>query len=193
MTERERLYHGMSCAAWSYLFLFVDFRLGSFNLLPNFVGYWLLLRAIAALGTERRDLALLRPFAWILLGWNLADCGLQLAGGRLSGWFPPAELLIGMMVLYFHFQFFTDCAALAAAHQLPEETLDRALLRGRTVQAVVHTAVFLLNDAAVQFGGVWQWVQTGMAVVYVIAGFSLMRLLFRLRALFREEPAQQAS
>ena len=125
----------------------------------------------------------------LLLVWHLADWVLTMGGKTLSGLFPPLELIVGVAALYFHFQLFTDSAALAAVYQPPEETLDRSLLRGRTVQVVLMTAMTLLSYLAEWFGEAWQWVQMGMAVVYVIAGFCLMMTLFRLRRLFRAEPA----
>ncbi len=54
-----------------------------------------------------------------------------------------------MAGLYFHFQLFTDFAHLAERYQGEGETLDRRLLRLRTVQALLQTAltasVFLLS------------------------------------------------
>ena len=188
MTDWEKLYSGVSAAAWSYLFLYFNVNLGRVNILPQFVGYWLLLSAIRDLKEERRDLALLRPLGILLLVWYLADWVLAIGGKTLSGLFPPLELIIGVAALYFHFQLFTDCAALAAAYQPPEETLDRSLLRGRTVQAVLMTVMTLLSYLSEWFGQAWQWIQTGMAVVYVLAGFCLMMTLFHLRRLFRAEP-----
>lgn len=189
MTDRERLYSGVSAAAWSYLFLYFNVNLGRINVLPQFVGYWLLLSAIRDLKEERRDLALLRPLGLLLLVWYLADWVLAIGGRTLSGLFPPLELIIGVAALYFHFQLFTDCAALAAAYQPPEETLDRSLLRGRTVQAVLMTVMLLLNYPEEWFGEVWKWIQTGMAVIYVIAGFCLMMSLFHLRKFFQDDIA----
>ena len=199
MTDREKLYSGMSAAAWSYLFLYFNVNLGRVNILPQFVGYWLLLSAIRDLKEERRDLALLRPLGILLLVWHPANWVLTIGGRTLSGLFPPLELIIGVAALYFHFQLFTDCAALAAEYQPPEETLDRSLLRGRTVQAVLMTAMTLLSYLSEWFGEAWQWVQTGMAVIYVIAGFCLMMSLFRLRKLFESDspisfqPPEQSS
>lgn len=187
MTDREKLYSGVSAAAWSYLFLYFNANLGRVNILPQFVGYWLLLSAIRDLKEERRDLALLRPLGILLLVWHLANWVLTIGGKTLPGLFPPLELIIGVAALYFHFQLFTDCAALAAAYQPPEETLDRSLLRGRTIQAVLMTVMLLLSYPVEWFGEIWQWVQTGMAVVYVIAGFCLMMSLFHLREFFQED------
>ena len=35
--DHERLYRGVSHAAWAYFFLYFDVNLGSLNILPDFV------------------------------------------------------------------------------------------------------------------------------------------------------------
>lgn len=131
MTDREKLYNGVSAAAWSYLFLYFNVNLGRVNILPQFAGYWLLLNAIRDLKEKRRSLALLRPLGILLLVWHLANWVLTIGGRTLSGLFPPLELIIGVAALYFHFQLFTDCAALTKVH-----TIELSACCGRRPVAV---------------------------------------------------------
>ena len=137
MTDRETLYTGAGRAAWGYFFLYLDINLGSLNILPDWGAYLLFLSAIRLLAGERRDLGLLRPLGILLAAWHGADWALALFGGGVSGLWAPADVVIGVVQMYFHFQLLTDCAALAAAHQGPEEAVDRFQQQGSQPQPLL--------------------------------------------------------
>lgn len=143
MTDYERLYIGLSHAAWGYFLLRFNFNLNvdstSINILPSFAGALLLLSAVNKLSAERRDLKLLRPLCMILAAWHLADWLLALAGTSLTGKILFLDLIFTAVLLYFHFQFLTDMAAIAEKYQPEEETLNRRILRRRTVLLVLAT------------------------------------------------------
>ena len=80
-TNRDKLYDGVSHAAWAYFFLYFDINLGSINILPDFVCYLLLWSAIGCLEEEERDLTLLRPLCVLLGVWAGADWVFTLLGG----------------------------------------------------------------------------------------------------------------
>ena len=143
MTDYERLYTGLSHAAWGYFLLHFNFNLNfdsvSINILPSFAGALLLLSAVDKLSAERRDLKLLRPLCMILAAWHLADWLLALAGPSLTGKILFLDLIFTAVLLYFHFQFLTDMAAIAEKYQPEGETLNRRILRRRTVLLVLAT------------------------------------------------------
>ena len=143
MTDYERLYTGLSHAAWGYFLLHFNFNLNvdstSINILPSFAGALLLLSAVNKLSAERRDLKLLRPLCMILAAWHLADWLLALAGTSLTGKILFLDLIFTAVLLYFHFQFLTDMAAIAEKYQPAGETLNRRILRRRTVLLVLAT------------------------------------------------------
>lgn len=189
MTERKTLYNGVSNAAWGYFFLYFDVNFGTVSILPRFVGWLLFLAAIQRLKEERRDLALLRPLALLLALWSAADWLASWVGADVDGLFPPLDLIAAVAGMYFHFQLFTDFAALAAAYQRPEDHLDSRLLRWRTVQTVLLTVIALSLYAAEWMGGGWTYAAVALAAAYLIVGLCLMVALFALRRLFREEEA----
>ena len=143
MTDYERLYTGLSHAAWGYFLLHFNFNLNvdstSINILPSFAGALLLLSAVNKLSAERRDLKLLRPLCMILAAWHLPDWLLALAGTSLTGKILFLDLIFTAVLLYFHFQFLTDMAAIAEKYQPEGETLNRRILRRRTVLLVLAT------------------------------------------------------
>lgn len=189
MTDRETLYKGASCAAWGYLFLYLDFNLGTVSILPRFVGWLLFLSAIRHLSAQRRDLALLRPLGILLAVWNGADWLVSWLGTTVDGRFLPLDLIVGAASLYFQFQFLTDCAALAAEYQPPEGELDRRLLRWRTVQTVLITVTTLMAYAADFFGDAWGYATLALAVVSFFVTLCLTAAMFSLRKLFAETSA----
>ena len=194
--NHERLYRGVSHAAWAYFFLYFNINLGSINILPDFVCYLLLWSAIGCLEEEERDLTLLRPLCVLLGVWAGADWVFTLLGGTLDGRFRPMDLLISVAAIYFHFQLFTDFARLAARYQPQGEELDRSLLRLRTVHTLLLTAVAVLTwpfPNGTQFslsGGalpeqITGLLLLGLALAGLVVALMLMFGLFSLRKYFR--------
>lgn len=194
--DHERLYRGVSRAAWAYFFLYFDVNLGSLNILPDFVCYLLLWSAIGCLEEEERDLTLLRPLCVLLGAWAGADWLFTLFQEPLDGQFPPVDLFLAVAALYFHFQLFTDFAQLAARYQPPGVALDRRLLRLRTVHTLLLTAVAVLtwpfpNGTQLSFSdGSFQeklagLLLLGLALAGLVVALMLMFGLFALRKYFR--------
>lgn len=185
--EQERLYTGLSHAAWGYFFLHFDFNLGPVSLLPRFVGWLLLLSAIASLREERRELGLLRPLGILEALWSGGDWFLSWMGGSIGGHILFLDLLLEAVTLYFHFQFLTDMAALAERYQTEEGTLARRLLHRRTVYLLTLTAIALTGEMSKLFSWVgWEWLLPGEALVGCIVAVMIMANLFELRRCFRD-------
>lgn len=187
MTDRSSLYKGVSCAAWGYLFLNLDFNLGNVSILPRFVGWLLFLRAIDELKEERRDLALLRPLGVLLALWTGADWLASWAGRDVDGHLPPLDLVVAVAQLYFLFQFLTDMAALAEARHPEGGALGRKILLCRTVQTVLVTAIALAPYLPARLPeGVSGGVLAVLAIAYCLLGVALMLFMFQLRCAFRD-------
>lgn len=190
--ERETVYSGLSSAAWGYFFLHINVNLGfnqaSVNVLPRFVGWLLLLSACRKLAGERRELALLRPLGWLMAAWTGADWLLNWVGLSVSGHILFLDLLISVVVIYFHFQFLTDMAVLAQRFQPPEGTLAGRLRRRRTVYVLVITLVNVLFYLLPGRDDIRAYLGVGLAAVGVLAALFVMTGLFALRKLFRDQP-----
>lgn len=190
MTDREILYKGVSRAAWAYLFVYLDINLGTVSILPTFVGYWMFLSVIRLLAPIRRELALLRPLGIFLMLTQLVSWLMSWSGGKLDGKFALLDLLVCVALLYFHFQLFTDLAALAEIYQKEDSTVHLSLLRWRTVQTILITCMAFMGYPLRWFDW-WEQVTVFMAVVYIIAGFFLIVSLFRLRKAFLSDEPQE--
>ena len=188
--DREGLYRGLSNAAWGYLFLNFDLNLGTVSVTPRFVGWLLFVAAIRDLAQERRDLALLRPLGLLLAAWNGADWLLSWVHGSAGGHILFLDLLMAAAGVYFHFQFLTDMAALAARYQPEGGDLDRRLRRRRTVYVLLTTGVsVLLHLSGGRFAELHGYAALGLSVIALITALFIMVGTFELRGLFREEEA----
>ena len=184
MKEKSALSRGLSQAAWGYLFLYLDINLGRVSILPKFVGMLLFLSVIELLRCERRELELLRPLAvglaaFYALEWCLSWVGVSLEGRSVLLALPAAAAS-----LYFHFQFFTDLAAIAKQHDLAEES--RRILKWRTAQTLLITASAVLRHPFFTALRGWESVALGVSIVGCFIGFCLMMILFSLSKALEE-------
>ena len=181
MTDVQKLYKGLTRAAWGYFFLYFDINLGSVSILPAFVGYILFLSAIHYLKEEEKELSLLLTLVKILAAWHAITW--------LIKWFPIGinvnlqfiTLIINVTNLYFHFQLLTNLSYIAKRHQEDGLELDQKLLQYRTLQTVMLTIVTVLIHFSTLLPVVWGYLSTLMGVVYLVAGVCLIKALLDLR------------
>lgn len=182
MTDYAKLYKGISRAAWGYLLVYFDFTFNGFNILPDFIGWLFFLSAIAYLNAEQPELRLLRPFTWLLVIWSGIQwfwAAFSLPSLQIS---PILLLPIYLAELYFHFQFLTNLASIAAAHQPEDAPHQKRLLLCRTVQTLVLTANTLLIRCFSQsipdvLIAIFLFVHLGAAVFAMITLFQLCKSL----------------
>lgn len=187
MTHRQALYAAISKAAWGYFFLYFDLKLNSVSVLPSFVGFLLFLSAIKLIKEERRDLELLRPLGTLLAVWHGGNWLASWLGTSLDGLFPMVDLIISLAGVYFHFQMLTDFAALAARYQQPEQDLDRRLLKWRTRQTLLLTAISLFAYPLRFLTELWEPTLIVLAIAGFITSLCIMFTLFDLRRIFRDD------
>lgn len=129
---------------WAYIFLFLDVSLYSgptnIGLLPNWAGWLLILTVLPEMEKKERSAVLLRPVVMLLGIWE-AVCWIAVlfTGNSISLSFPLVQLICSVLTLYFHFQFFTNLASIAAAHDLPE--YSRQMLYVRTVSTIYSAVI----------------------------------------------------
>ena len=172
MTNAEQLLSAVKRTAWAYVLLYLNFNLGTLNLLPDWGGYALILSALPALTREEEAAGLLKPFgmiltAWGVLRWVLDLCNVSFDGGVFS-------LIITVVGLYFHFQLLTNLASICEKYGCPETSRLRKLRLGMTV---ITTAMNLPLG--------WQDSQLAMAVMIVIALVTVFWTMVVLFALHR--------
>ena len=185
MTDYHKLYTGIGRAAWGYFFIYFDINLNTVSILPSFIGYLLFLSAINHLCDEERELNLLRTLGIILTVWHIASWFASFGAIKLDGMLPAVDIIIGVVNIYFHFQLLTNLASIAAKHQPEGYELDAKLLRYRTMQTVMLTAVIVLGYLVKWQAELVTFVSVGIIIVYLIVAILLMKALFDLRRCLR--------
>ena len=147
MTDRTKIYNGILKVIWGYFFLYFDFFInignGKISLIPKFVGFILFLKAIDLLKDIERELSLLKPLGIILGVWQVIEWLANCVGYSFDGKLQFINLIIGLLNLYFHFQFITNLASIATKHQKEGCDYDKKLLKYRTIEVIVQS-VFLI-------------------------------------------------
>lgn len=181
MTDYQKLYTGIGRAAWGYFFIYFDFNINTVSILPSFIGYLLFLSAINYLCDEERELNLLRTLVTILTVWHIASWLASFASIDLDGILQVVDIIIGVVNIYFHFQLLTNLASIAIKYQPEGYELDEKLLRYRTLQTVMLTAIIILNYLSTWLAEFWMVISVGMIIIYLIAGILLMKAMFHFR------------
>ena len=181
MTDYQKLYSGISKAAWGYFFLYFNINFNNVSILPSFVGYLLFLSAIKLLNNEERELSLLRTLGVIMALWTGVEWLASFIGIKIEGMWQFIDIIISLVNLYFHFQFLTNLASIAAKYQSEGYELDAKLLRYRTLQTIMLTAIEVVLCFQPWLSEAWTVISICMLIVYLIAGICLMKALFDLR------------
>lgn len=187
MTQYQQLYTGISRAAWGYVFLYFDFKLGTVSILPSFVGIFLFLSAIDLLKESRGDLLLLKPLGILLAAWHTGAWFSSWFETSLEQYFSILPIIINLASMYFHFQFLTDLAALATAYQQANAALDHRIIKWRTLHTLLLTVLSLISYPLKEFPHIQPFLLAVLAVCCCFTGFCIMAALFDLRLLFRED------
>ena len=181
MTNYQKLYDGISKAAWGYFFIYFNININTVSLIPSFVGYLLFLSAIEHLKDEERELSLLHTLGVILVGWHSVAWLVSWFSINLDGAWQFIDIIISLVNLYFHFQLLTNLASIATKYQPEGYEQDAKLLRYRTLQTIMLTAILIITRLQPWLSEAWTYISVVMLIVYLIAGICLMKALFDLR------------
>lgn len=184
MPEREKLAAGLGCAAWGYFLLLFNFEINGFNLLPEFLGYALFFWALEHFAGTGPDWAGLKSLCLFLLIYNLLNY-VQIIDALPVGMF--VIILAAVAQIYFHFQFLSGVAELAASEAADEKLVGK-FFGWRTVYVVLMTGLCVLLyffNGDFDSWPVWPVLLLGFAVM--VAEFWLMLALFKLRKILRKE------
>ncbi|MBQ8830495.1 MAG: hypothetical protein IJ017_02730 [Oscillospiraceae bacterium] len=139
MSDRERLCSAVKRIAWGYVLIYLDININTVSILPNWLGYMFMLRALPDLSEEERSAELLKPLGtamavWELIKWTAVMFGVSFETGTLGTVLNIAGYVMAVVSMYFHFQLLTN---LANAAEKYGSTRSRKILRLRTVNTVI--------------------------------------------------------
>lgn len=122
--------------AWGYLFTFLNINLATVDILPDWVGFIMILSALPVIAEKEESASLLKPLGIILTLWEFAEWATALFGVNIN--IPVIGIVIGIVRIYFDFQLITNLSALA-----PEAERKDRLLKLRSFSVVFHTVTTL--------------------------------------------------
>ena len=139
----ERLTKAVYHIAIGFGILCFDINLGRLNILPDWLGYWLILNSLDAIAEEEPTAALLKSLGKLLLLWCAGEWVLKLIGADMSGsLIAYMAYIVVVERLYFQFQLLTNLASIAARY-VPQ--FRQRILRLRTVMTLVVTGYALVS------------------------------------------------
>ena len=135
MSGREKLCQAVRLIAWGHILLYLHFNLETIDILPDWLGYVLMLRALPALSEEESSANLLKPLGialavWEGFMWIAALLGIDTSVGVVT----VISYVITVVSMYFHFQLLTNLAS--AAEKYNCEHSGKILLL-RTVNTIL--------------------------------------------------------
>lgn len=180
--NRKDIAWGINLVAWGYLFLYLNLNLLSIDVLPNWLAYIFMVKAIGGLSGERPSLKLLRPLGILLGLWSAVVWGLSALGMSMEHYLLHVlQLIAAVLEIYFHFQLLTDLAELAGRAELPHRG---KILRLRTVRTVLATVTAL---PILWTGNLY--LVMALAIVGVVVGIWICAVLFGLEKALKQGPS----
>ena len=182
--DKKYLIHAMGSIAWGYVFFYLAINLGTIDILPDWVLFVLVVKALKPLSEVVPSAKLLEPLG-ILLGVLYGFQWLFKAVGHPIQWYL-FTVIVSVLVLYFNFQLLTNLAEVARKYGYSEE---KKILQLRTVQAILTTV------AAIPLP--WEevgYLYFGLAIVHLVVVAWICVVLFGLRkkmSLAYDAPAEE--
>ena len=166
----ENLTKSIHRIAFAHVVLHLNINLGTLNILPDWLGYAMILSGLNDLAEEEPSAALLRPLGKLLLWWWGAMWIFQLLDTEVDG--GGFVYIVSVIRLYFQFQLLTNIAAIAVKYA-PD--CEGRILRLRTVMTLVVTGYTLVSAVTVHVA-----ITAVTAVVYCVSAVWLCRELMEL-------------
>lgn len=134
--ETKTLSSAIKKIAISYIFIYFHINISVIDILPNWLGFFMIVSALPVLSEKERSAQLLRPFGIALGIWNIIELVLKAAGTEWNITF--ISIIISIIAIYFHFQLITNIANLAV-----EQSKRKRLLVLRTTTVLLNTLLTL--------------------------------------------------
>lgn len=134
--ETKTLSSAIKKIAISYIFIYFSINIVVFDILPDWLGYFMIVSALPLLSQEEKSAQLLRPFGITLGIWNIIEWALKILGAEWN--LTLIGLVIGIITIYFHFQLITNIASLDI-----DQPKRKRLLMLRTIIVILHTLLTL--------------------------------------------------
>lgn len=134
--ETKTLSSAIKKVAISYILIYLHINISVIDILPDWLGYFLIVSVLPVISEKEKSAQLLKPFGIAIGIWNILEWGLKIAEAELN--FTIISLVFNVITIYFHFQLITNIASLDI-----EEHKKKRLLDLRTATVILHTVLSL--------------------------------------------------
>ena len=134
--ETKTLSSAIKKVAISYVLIYLHINISLIDILPNWLGYFLIVSVLPVLSQKEKSAQLLKPFGIAIGIWNILEWVLKIAGAELNLY--VVSLVFSIITIYFHFQLITNIAALDIT-----ESKRKRLLNLRSATVILHTGLTL--------------------------------------------------
>lgn len=156
--------------AWGYVLIHSAINLGVIDILPDWLGFYLMFVAIRKIREEEETIGLLEPLVKILIGWHAIIWGTKFIGWDLGTF--PFTIIINVVSIYFNFQLLTNVANVANRHGSER---GKSILILRTVETLMNTILAMI--VYLELSEYWM---IGVAVIGLITVIWICSVLFGL-------------
>ena len=134
--ETKTLSSAIKKIAISYILIYLHVNISVIDILPDWLGYFLIVSVLPVISEKEKSAQLLKPFGIAIGIWNIFEDVLKIAGDELN--LTVISLVFNVVTIYFHFQLITNIANLDI-----EEAKKKRLLNLRTATVLLHTVTSL--------------------------------------------------
>lgn len=134
--ETKTLSSAIKKIAISYILIYVHVNISVIDILPDWLGYFLIVSVLPVISEKEKSAQLLKPFGIAIGVWNILETILSLMGAEWN--LTIISLVFNVVTIYFHFQLITNIANLDI-----EEAKKKKLLNLRTATVLLHTVTSL--------------------------------------------------
>ena len=134
--ETKTLSSAIKKIAISYILIYLHVNISVIDILPDWLGYFLIVSVLPIISEKEKSAQLLKPFGIAIGIWNIFEDVLKIAGDELN--LSVISLVFNVVTIYFHFQLITNITNLDI-----EEAKKKRLLNLRTATVLLHTVTSL--------------------------------------------------
>lgn len=179
--ETKVLSSAIKKIAISYIFIYFHINISVIDILPDWLGYFMIVSALPMLSEKEQSAQLLRNFGIAIGIWNIIEWGLKITGVQWN--VTLLSLLFSIIIIYFHFQLITNIANLDI-----EQSKRKRLLVLRTTTVILHTLLALsLYMPITHNEEVYTYILMFMGIPQIIICFWIAGELFGLSSTMKEK------
>ncbi len=185
--KAESMRKAARLAAIGYIFTYIQIQIAGIDFLPDFVGYFMLLRSAERIAEEEKESALLKPLGFLLVILSFFSWVIAIGGSNMGETVPIVQLITMIVSLYFHFQLLTDFAKVAGKYENDDSRLDKTIVLTRNIQTVVSTAAYV----SIVIRGEMSALEALASILVVLNCFVVIACLLALSRSIRKKAVKQ--